>query len=44
MAGLPRHHRDPSDRMLAAQALHEGLALVTHDRAFADYALRVRWI
>ena len=40
---LPHHHRDPFDRMLAAQALHEGLTLVTHDRAFAPYTLPVRW-
>ena len=43
VAGLPHYHRDPFDRMLAAQALHEGLTLVTHDRSFAPYALPVRW-
>ncbi|AHG89179.1 PilT protein domain protein [Gemmatirosa kalamazoonensis] len=43
VANLPHHHRDPFDRMLAAQALHEGLTLVTHDRSFAPYALPVRW-
>ena len=31
---LPLHHRDPFDRMLIAQALVEGLTLVTRDRAF----------
>lgn len=29
---LPRHHRDPFDRMLIAQAQFEGLTLVTADR------------
>jgi PIN domain nuclease of toxin-antitoxin system len=43
VAALPRHHGDPFDRMLAAQALHEGLTLVTHDRSFAPYQLSVRW-
>lgn len=43
VASLPLHHRDPFDRMLAAQALHEGLTLVTHDRAFTPYALPVLW-
>jgi PIN domain nuclease of toxin-antitoxin system len=43
VAALPHHHRDPFDRMLAAQALHEGLTLVTHDRSFAPYQLSVRW-
>ncbi len=34
---LPRHHDDPFDRMLIAQALEEGLTLVTHDKRFTDY-------
>jgi PIN domain nuclease of toxin-antitoxin system len=32
--GLDRAHRDPFDRMLAAQSVIEGLPLVTDDRAF----------
>jgi PIN domain nuclease of toxin-antitoxin system len=40
---LPRRpeHRDPFDRMLAAQALAEGLTLVTRDPVFASYGVRV---
>jgi PIN domain nuclease of toxin-antitoxin system len=34
---LPRHHDDPFDRMLIAQALRRRLVLVTADRRFADY-------
>ncbi|MCX7380007.1 MAG: type II toxin-antitoxin system VapC family toxin [Alphaproteobacteria bacterium] len=34
---LPRHHADPFDRMLIAQARHEGLTLVTVDAAFTQY-------
>lgn len=34
---LPQHHRDPFDRMLVAQAQHEGLSIVTRDEAFGDY-------
>ena len=34
---LPLHHRDPFDRLLIAQARHEGLTIVTSDRRFADY-------
>jgi PIN domain nuclease of toxin-antitoxin system len=34
---LPRHHDDPFDRMLIAQAFGEGLTIVTHDKRFADY-------
>ena len=34
---LPLHHRDPFDRMLVAQAMAEGLILLTHDKALAAY-------
>ncbi|MGH7499747.1 MAG: type II toxin-antitoxin system VapC family toxin [Gemmatimonadales bacterium] len=39
VATLPPHHRDPFDRLLAAQAEVEGLTLVTRDRAFEPYAI-----
>jgi PIN domain nuclease of toxin-antitoxin system len=35
--GLPRHHADPFDRMLVAQARVEGLTVVTRDRALTLY-------
>ena len=34
---LKSHHRDPFDRMLIAQAVVEGLTLVSHDRIIAKY-------
>ena len=34
---LPRHHGDPFDRMLAAQARLEGLVLMTRDEVFELY-------
>ena len=34
---LPRHHGDPFDRMLIAQAQLESLTIVTRDRRFAPY-------
>ena len=34
---LPRHHSDPFDRMLIAQAARRQFVLVTADRRFADY-------
>ena len=34
---LPRHHSDPFDRMLIAQAARRRFVLVTADRRFADY-------
>ena len=39
LASLPRHHRDPFDRLLVAQAEVEGLALVTRDAAFEPYGI-----
>lgn len=38
---LPRHHGDPFDRMLVAQAQLEGLTLVTSDAAIAAYQVAV---
>lgn len=35
--GLPRHHADPFDRMLIAQAQSEGLTLVTRDARIPLY-------
>ena len=40
---LAPHHRDPFDRMLVAQALEEGLVVVTHDPAFDAYAVPLLW-
>lgn len=34
---LPVHHRDPFDRMLVAQAMVEGLTLVTRDADIQRY-------
>ena len=34
---LPRHHKDPFDRMLVAQARLEGVTLVTDDADIASY-------
>lgn len=39
--GLPRHHHDPFDRMLIAQAHIEGLTLVTRDAVFDQYGVSV---
>lgn len=36
-AELPRHHRDPFDRLLVAQAQIEGLRLVTSDAKLRRY-------
>ncbi|MBV8084220.1 MAG: type II toxin-antitoxin system VapC family toxin [Chloroflexi bacterium] len=38
---LPRHHADPFDRMLVAQAQLEDLALMTADKRLSAYDVRV---
>lgn len=40
-AALPRHHRDPFDRMLVAQATRVDATLVTRDVNFAPYEVRI---
>lgn len=40
-AELPKHHLDPFDRVLIAHALQDDLEIVTRDRAFASYGVRL---
>lgn len=40
---LPGVHRDPFDRLIAAQALAEGLTVVTCDPEFAGFGCKVLW-
>jgi len=40
-ARLPPHHRDPFDRMLIAQAQRLESVIVSRDRAFAAYDVKV---
>jgi PIN domain nuclease of toxin-antitoxin system len=41
---LPLHHRDPFDRQIIAQALVEGLPVVTPDEMFRSYqGLKTIW-
>jgi len=35
---LPLYHRDPFDRLLVAQAIHEPARLLTADRALSQYS------
>ncbi len=38
---LPRHHEDPFDRMLVAQAQTAGLTVVTRNPQFAPYRVQI---
>jgi PIN domain nuclease of toxin-antitoxin system len=40
---LPLHHRDPFDRLLAAQALELRIPLVSRDRVFDLYGVKRIW-
>ena len=42
-SGYPAEHRDPFDRLLAAQSELEGLTLVTRDTAFTQFPAVVLW-
>ena len=44
VASLPPLHRDPFDRLLLAQAVAEGLLLITADQQLAAYPGTVRWM
>ncbi len=43
VAGLPRHHRDPFDRLLVAQAKTENIPLLSADAILKPYAVQVLW-
>jgi PIN domain nuclease of toxin-antitoxin system len=41
IGSMPNHHGDPFDRMLVAQAIIDGLTLVTADRTMQRYPVAV---
>ncbi len=43
VSDLPWHHRDPFDRLLVAQALHEKLPLLSKDERLGDYGVERIW-
>ncbi len=42
-AALPRHHADPFDRLLVAQAQVDGLTLMTGDPQLSAYDVPILW-
>lgn len=40
---LPFHHRDPFDRMLAAQCLADDMAIISRDTVFDAYGIERIW-
>lgn len=43
LAALPFHHKDPFDRLIAAQSLAEGVRIVSGDIAFDAYGVQRIW-
>jgi len=43
VAELPPYHRDPFDRLLIAQAQTEQMIVLTADRTFEKYEVRILW-
>ena len=43
LAGLPPIHKDPFDRLLVAQAVSEGLVIITSDEKVCDYPVKTLW-
>ena len=41
---LPKHHRDPFDRVLVAQARHLDVSIVTADPLIRAYDVAVLWV
>ena len=40
---LPSHHKDPFDRIIIAQAIIEGMSIISIDHAFVDYPVNIVW-
>jgi len=40
---MPFHHKDPFDRLLIAQAMVEGIPIISADQAFSPYNVICLW-
>ena len=43
MSAMPFHHRDPFDRLIAAQAMVEQIAVISDDPALDAYGVARLW-
>jgi len=43
LSQLPHYHRDPFDRLLIAQAIHEKLTFITSDSRIQQYDVKLLW-
>ena len=40
---LPKHHKDPFDRLLISQAIVEDAVLVSGDSILTNYPVKIEW-
>jgi PIN domain nuclease of toxin-antitoxin system len=43
VASLPRHHKDPFDRLLISQSMQDSIPIMTVDKQFGLYEVDVIW-
>ena len=43
VADLPRHHKDPFDRLIVSQSIQEGIPIMTVDKQFESYDAEIIW-
>jgi PIN domain nuclease of toxin-antitoxin system len=43
LENLPLHHKDPFDRLLISQAIAVDMVIMTVDKRFRDYDVKVLW-
>jgi PIN domain nuclease of toxin-antitoxin system len=43
VSSLTFHHRDPFDRLLITQALHEKMPLISNEKLFDSYGVKREW-
>lgn len=43
LENLPYHHKDPFDRLLISQAIVENMTLISADKVFSQYPVKLLW-
>ncbi len=43
LSSLPLHHRDPFDRILICQSITNNFTLISKDKEFAGYKIKLLW-
>jgi PIN domain nuclease of toxin-antitoxin system len=43
LSRLPKHHKDPFDRVLVCQAIASGMTILTPDELIRQYPVKTLW-